>query len=66
MAKKYSENENLASRDLGRPAVSDREKQLTEYLRANDEEQIALNGLKKTHGYFSKGFSTRSLYYKMD
>ena len=66
MAKKYSENENLASRDLGRPAVSDCEKQLTEYLRANDEEQIALNGLKKTHGYFSKGFSTRSLYYKMD
>ena len=66
MTKNHSENENLASPGLGRPAVSDSEKQMTEYLRANDEERIALNGLKKTHGYFSKGFSTRSPYYKMD
>ena len=58
MAKKYSENENLASPGLGRPAVSDSEKQMTEYLRANDEEQIALNDFRKTRGYFSKGFST--------
>ena len=54
MTKKYSENASLPSPGLGRPAVSDREKQMTEYLRANDEEQIALNDLKKLMDSFLK------------
>ena len=57
LLKKYSENENLASSGLGRPVVSDHEKvfqQMMEYLRANDEEQIAQNDLKELMVYFLK------------
>ena len=64
--KKYCENENLVSAGSRRLVASDREKvfqQIIEHVRANDEEQITLKDLKKTHGFFSKG---RSLYYKMD
>ena len=73
MPKKYSENENLASPGLGRPFVSDCEKdfqQMIKHLCANDEEQITLNDLKELMDSFLKDsphetFTTKCIKYKL-
>ena len=73
MPKKYSENENLASPGLGRPFISDCEKdfqQMIKHLCANDEEQITLNDLKELMDFFLKdspheAFTTKYIKYKL-
>ena len=73
MPKKYSENENLASPGLGRPFISDCEKdfqQMIKHLCANDEEQITLNDLKELMDSFLKdspqqAFTTKCIKYKL-
>ena len=73
LSKKYSENENLASQDLGRLVVPDCEKlfqQMIKYLRANDEEQITLNKLKELLDSFLKDsphevFTTKWIKHKL-